>query len=256
MTQADKAQAFRSLHVPGDPVLLYNVWDAGGAATLTKAGASAIATGSWGVAEAQGYRDGQAIPLEFLLRIVERIVAATDLPVSVDFEGGYGEAPQDVAENVAQLMQAGVIGINFEDRIIGGKGLHPASDQAARIAAIRAQAEAEGVPLVINARTDVFFQGHPPAEQGGLLPDALARATAYRDAGADCFFVPGLKDPSLISEVCEGAGLPVNVMMAGIEASPADIAALGAARLSYGPAPYRDAMRGLAEGFRAVAGAE
>ena len=244
MSQADKAARFRSLHVPGAPLVLYNIWDAGGAKTVAASGARAVATGSWSVAAAHGYADGEDIPLDFVLRIVDRIVQSVDLPLTVDFEGGYAAAPADVAANVARVIAAGAVGINFEDRVVKGAGLHPIAEQVERIRAVRQAAVQSGVPLFINARTDLFLQAADGHE--AMLDEALERSKAYRDAGADGFFVPGLTDEGLIAETCRQVEAPVNVMMAGPLTSPTSVARLGVARASFGPRPYRDAQKDLA----------
>lgn len=250
MSQQDKAEQFKALHVPGTPVVLYNIWDAAGAKTLTKAGAQAIATGSWSMAAAHGYKDGEVIPLDLVLQLVERIVHSTDLPVSVDLEGGYGDTLDAVAQNIQRLLATGAIGVNIEDRMIAGTGLRDIDDQTARLSAIRAVARAADVPLFINARTDLFL-GTDPDTHANALPEALARAQAYADAGADGFFVPGLTDPKLIRGVVDSTPLPVNVMMMG-DMKIADMAALGVARVSYGPAPFASAQRDLRDRFQAI----
>ncbi|NIA68177.1 isocitrate lyase/phosphoenolpyruvate mutase family protein [Pelagibius litoralis] len=254
MTQAEKARAFADLHVAGTPLVLYNIWDAGGAKAIAKAGAKALATGSWSVAAAQGYGDGQAIPLDQVLQIVSRIAATVDLPLTVDFEGGYAEAPEKVAANVSRVIEAGAVGINFEDQIVGGSGLHTAQAQSDRIAAVRQTAEAADMPLFINARTDLFLKEKDRGKHADLIAEAKERARAYAGAGASGFFVPGLVDPDLIGAICAAAGLPVNVMM--MEGAPATeaLASLGVARISYGPGPYFEAMARLAERFREVTG--
>ena len=254
MTQAGKARQFATLHVPGTPLILYNIWDAGGAKAIAEAGAKAIATGSWSVAEAQGYRDGQAIPMDLALQVVSRIVASVDLPVTMDFEGGYAEAPEEVAANVGRVIEAGVIGINFEDQVVGGSGLHATEAQSARITAIRRMAENAGVPLFINARTDLFIKEKDRGRHGNLLSEAKERAIAFAEAGASGFFVPRLSDPDLIGAMCESSPLPVNVMMAGGVPGIEDLAGLGVARVSYGPGPYVQAMAALAEQYAAIAG--
>lgn len=249
-TQIEKAKTFKALHVPGDPLILYNIWDAGGAETIAKMGAKAIATGSHSVAAAQGYPDGEAIPLGFALQIVERIVQSIDLPLTVDFESGYAKTPKALATNVDHLIATGAIGLNFEDQIVHGEGLYPLSEQIARIAAIRATADAAGLPLFINARTDLFLKADP-GDHAGLISSALDRAAAFAEAGADGFFVPGLKDFALIEEICQGTDLPVNVMRAGQTPIP-DLARLGVARISHGPAPYRTAQADLAEHYAEI----
>lgn len=250
-TRIENAKTFKALHRPGDPLALYNIWDAGGAKVLVKAGAKAVATGSWSVAAAHGYRDGEQIPLDLLLTIVGRIADSVDIPLSVDFEGGYAAAPDAVAANVSRLIAAGAIGINFEDQIVGGDGLYPIADQAARIAAIRAAAARAGAPIFINARTDLFLKtkdGH-----GTLIEDALARQAAYAEAGADGFFVPGLTDADLIKRICDASTLPVNVMMLAPLEKIADVARLGVARASFGPAPYRLAIADFSARVAALA---
>ena len=191
MTQAQKARDFADLHVPGKPVVLYNIWDAGGAKAIAEAGAKAVATGSWSVAAAHGYSDGQAIPLEMVLQIVERITATVDLPVTVDFEGAYAEAPEAVAQNVARLMQAGAIGINFEDQVVGGSGLHAPDVQSARIEAVRQSAEAAEVPLFINARTDLFLKEKDRDKHESLIVEAKERGAAYAGGGGKRLFRAG-----------------------------------------------------------------
>lgn len=209
MTQARRALDFTQLHVPGQPLVLYNIWDAGGAKAVAKAGAKAIATGSWSVAAAQGYGDGQKIPLDLLLQIVARITETVELPVTIDFEGCYAEAPESVAANVSRVIEAGAIGINFEDQIVGGEGLHPMEAQCGRIAAARRAAGTAEVPLFINARTDLFLKEKDDSKHEGLMAEAKERAAAYAEAGASGFFVPGLTDPALIRNVCEAVSLPV-----------------------------------------------
>jgi len=251
MSQAEKARSFTAMHRKGDPLVLYNIWDAGSANALADQGAPALATGSWSVAAAQGYGDGEALPLDVLLQIVTRICASVALPVSVDFEGGYGATPEAVATNLRRLLQAGAIGINFEDRIVQGDGLYPVATQAARIKAMRAVAEEMAVPLFINARTDLFL-GSDPATHPDHLSEALERAAAYKAAGASGFFVPGLTDPDLISKIVESVNLPVNVMMMGPLKQVAEVAALGVSRASFGPGPYRLAMKGLQSQYAAL----
>ncbi len=130
MNQAEKAKAFGALHQKGNPVVLYNIWDAGTGKAVSDAGAKALATGSWSVAAAQGYADGEKIPLEALVATVRSITAANDLPLSVDFEGAYSTEKAGAAANAARLIDAGAVGINFEDQVVGGSGLHPIDKQA------------------------------------------------------------------------------------------------------------------------------
>jgi 2-methylisocitrate lyase-like PEP mutase family enzyme len=240
MQQNERAELLASLHVKGDPLVLYNAWDAGSAQAIRDAGARVIATSSWAVAAAQGYADGEAMPLAFVEQIMARITAAVDVPVSVDVEGGYSDDPQACAAFVARLMDLGVVGINFEDRVVNGSGLHAIEAQCARIAAIRSMAEARGLPLFINARTDVFFgSGIAPPD---CLPEAQARAAAYARAGASGFFVPGLAELPAIRQLCSTVELPLNVMVMPQLPHTRELAQLGVARISYGPGGYLLAM--------------
>jgi 2-methylisocitrate lyase-like PEP mutase family enzyme len=248
MNQTDKAKRFAELHVRGAPLLLYNAWDAGSAKSILAAGAQAIATSSWSVADAQGYRDGEAIPIALAEQIVARIVATIEAPVTVDYEGGYSEDDGELADNVLRLLDLGVIGINFEDRIVKGSGLYSVDRQARRIAAIRKAAEQEGVDLFINSRTDVFFEHGGDAAR--VVTEALDRAKAYAAVGASGFFVPGLVDDALIGRICEGVTLPVNVMVMDGVPSNGRLSELGVARISYGPIPYIRAMKALGQEAR------
>lgn len=252
MTQSAKARAFTALHIKGQPVVIYNIWDAGTAGAVAKAGAKALATGSASVAAAHGFDDGQTIPLAFLADIVAHITDGTDLPVSVDFEGAYAEAPDEAAANVARIIAAGAIGINFEDQLIGAdKQLHDIPSQQARIRAIRARA---GADFFINARTDLFLQQRDATQHAGMIDAAIARGKAYAEAGASGFFVPGLTDLALIQKVTAAVPLPVNIMMSPRTPPILDLAKVGAARVSHGPFPYYELMGVLEERARAVFG--
>lgn len=249
-SQAERAAAFTALHIKGNPLILFNIWDAGSAQAVQEAGAKALATGSWAVAAAHGYADRQELPLELALANLQRIVASVTLPVTLDFEGGYGESPAELHANVAQAIQAGAVGVNFEDQFVGGEGLHSVDEQSARIRAIRAAANQASIPLFINARTDLFLKTEPANHTEDLLQDALRRAGAYAEAGASGFFALGLRDPGLIGKLCERAPLPVNIMVMQDTPPPKTLAELGVARISYAGGPYRLAMAALREGGR------
>ena len=147
-TQKEKAESFRDLHVKGDPVILFNIWDAGSARTVEEAGAKAIATGSWSVAAANGFDDGEEMPFDLALANLERIIASVSVPVTIDLEGGYAQDEAGLKDNVGRVIGAGAVGINFEDQIVGGEGLYSIEDQCARIAAIRDAADRGGRPAV------------------------------------------------------------------------------------------------------------
>jgi len=244
-----KLEAFAALHKPGDPVLLYNIWDAGSAVAVAEAGAPALATGSHSLAEANGFPDGQKIPFNLFLDCIRRIVGAVEVPVSADFEGGFASDPAHLAEHARMLAEAGAVGCNLEDQVIGGEGLHEIGEQARRVAAVAESG------LFVNARTDLFLKrriaGEDPNDRS-LLGEALERAAAYKEAGASSFFVPAMSDLDLIAETCERSPLPVNViMLPGVPEVP-ELAKGGVARVSWGPAPWRLAMARLGEEAKAL----
>jgi len=228
MIQNDKARAFAALHVPGDPLILFNAWDAGSAKAIADAGAKAIATSSSSVAMANGFPDGEAVPMDFALANAERIVRSVDLPVTVDFEGGYAVEPEAVAANASRLAATGVIGCNFEDQVVGGEGLHSIEEQSRRIRALR---DAVGPDLFINLRTDLFLKADAPAHDAAMADAAIERGRAYADAGASGFFIP--------------VPLPVNAMHFPGAPTRAQWAAAGIARISHGPFPHMDLMAAL-----------
>ena len=251
MTSNDRFQRFAALHISGEPLVLFNVWDAGSAQAVAKAGAKAIATGSASVAMANGLGDGQEVPLEFALANAKRIVEAVDLPVTVDFEGAYSDDPAEGGRNMALLAATGAIGCNFEDQLVGGEGLHPIAVQAERIAAARA---AVGPGFFINARTDLFLKAPKETHDDAMLDEAIARVRAYAEAGASGFFVPMLGDLGLLRRLCGESPVPVNFMTYPGCPSDADVAATGVARISHGPFPYMALMAQLENDARAALG--
>jgi 2-methylisocitrate lyase-like PEP mutase family enzyme len=239
---SEKYRSFAALHVPGDPVILFNAWDAGSAQAVAAAGAKAIATGSASVAGAHGFKDAEALPIGLALANAARVVEAVALPVTIDFEGAYAVEPEGVAASMARLAATGAIGCNFEDQIIGGEGVHETADQAARIAAAR---RAAGADFFINARTDIFLKAKPETHDAAMVDAALERARAYADAGASGFFVPLLADLTLLERCCAASPLPVNFMAFPGAPSAREVAATGVARISHGPFPWRLAMQAL-----------
>jgi 2-methylisocitrate lyase-like PEP mutase family enzyme len=242
-----KFDTFAALHVPGDPVVLYNIWDVGSALAVAAAGAKALATGSHPVADAHGFADGEGVPLDFALANATRIVAATDLPVSVDFEGAYSIDSNVGALNMARLAATGAVGFNFEDQIIGGEGLHPLRFQCSRIAAAR---EAVGAAFFINARSDLFLKVKDHDE--ALADQAIERAKAFADAGASGFFLPRLGDLKLATRICRASPIPVNAIAYPGAPSRAEFASAGIARISHGPFPHKALMAQLTEAAKAA----
>jgi len=246
-TQHTHINTFKSLHKPGDPIILYNIWDAGSAKAVAKAGAKALATGSAPVAMAQGFADGENIPLDLALANIERIINAVELPVSMDLEGGYGANAAIIENTVSNAVATGIVGFNFEDQIVGGEGLYDITKQVERVAAARKAANSTGNAPFVNARTDIFLKAKPDTHNQAMLDEAIERAKAYEQAGADGFFAPGLADEKLIATLCEKVALPVNIIaLPGVP--PNDrLAELGVARISYGPVPYRKILKTLTE---------
>ena len=244
MSQSERYRAFAALHVPGNPVILFNAWDAGSAKAVAEAGATAIATGSASVAGAHGFGDAEALPVGLALANAARVVEAVDLPVTIDFEGAYAVEPEGVGANMRRLAATGAAGCNFEDQVVGGEGLYEVAAQAARIVAAR---EAVGPDFFVNARTDLFLKAKPATHDTAMVDAALERARAYADAGASGFFVPLLSDLALLERCCAASPLPVNFMAFPGAPSASEVAATGVARISHGPFPWRLAMAALKE---------
>jgi 2-methylisocitrate lyase-like PEP mutase family enzyme len=227
-------------------LILYNVWDAGTAQAVARAGAKAIATGSHPVGDASGFGDGQQVPLDFVLDNARRVVGAVDLPVTIDFEGAYSVEPDEGGANVARLKATGAVGCNFEDQVIGGEGVHPLDLQCRRIQAIR---EAVGPDFFINARTDLFLK--TDTYDDFLVGQVIERGQAFAEAGASGFFVPRMADPKQADRVVREVPLPLNLIAFPGAPSKAEWAEAGVARISHGPFPHRALMAKLQEMARA-----
>lgn len=252
-TQQERADQFKNLHIKGDPLILFNIWDAGSAKAIEEAGAKAIATGSWSVAAANGFDDGEKMSFDLALANLERIVQNTDLPVTIDLEGGYAANLSELQENIIKIIEAGAVGINFEDQVVGGDGLYTIEDQSLRIKAIREAAEGLSIPLFINARTDVFLKTYPAEHDETQLDEATRRGAAYAEAGASGLFAPGLRNSKFIENLCGRVStIPVNIMVLPDTPPAGELAKLGVARISYGPGPYRQMMDALKEAGRKV----
>lgn len=242
-------ETFAALHVPGDPLVLYNIWDVGSALAVVGAGAKALATGSHPVGDAAGYGDAHQVPIDFALDNARRIVAAVELPLSVDFEGAYSTDSDEGAANVARLKDSGAVGCNFEDQVVGGEGLHPLELQVRRIAAIRG---AVGEDFFLNARTDLLLKAK--ATDDALIGEVIERGKAFADAGASGFFVPRISDLRHIERVVREVPLPLNAIAFPGAPPKADWAAVGVARVSHGPFPHKALMAQLTEAARAAIG--
>jgi len=246
---ASRYETFAALHVPGDPVIFYNIWDVGSALAVTGAGAKALATGSHPVADANGWPDGQKVPIDFAFANARRIIEAVDVPLTVDFEGAYSADPEEGAANVAGLKETGAVGCNFEDQVVGGEGLHPLDLQVKRISAIR---RAVGDDFYINARTDLFLKTQ--TYDDALIDQVVERGKAFADAGASGFFVPRLADAKQIERVVREVPLPLNVIAFPGAPDKKVWADAGVARISHGPFPHRALMATLTEMAKAAIG--
>ena len=236
-TQLELAVRFRALHDPAAPLALANAWDAASARLVAAAGAPAVATTSAGVAWGLGAADGDRLDRDAALALIERVVAAVDVPVTADIESGFGAAPADVAETVARVLAAGAVGVNIEDAHStpgAATPLRPAEEQAERLAAARAAAESAGIPLYLNARVDVYLRG--VGEESGRLAETLRRSRIYLEAGASGVFVPGVADPELIGELAAGIDAPLNVLVGPGSPAVPELGKLGVARASLGSA--------------------
>jgi 2-methylisocitrate lyase-like PEP mutase family enzyme len=225
MTQEQKGQEFRALH-EGEPFVIPNPWDAGSAKVLAALGFRALATTSGGFAFTLGRADGAATPDEVFAH-VRQLAEATDLPVSVDLENGYGAAPEDAARAIERVAEAGAVGGSIEDWDPGEGRIYGLDEAAERIAAAVASARGVGFPFMLTARADNHFRGNPD------LDDTIARLQAFERAGADVLYAPRLRTVDEIRAVCDAVSKPVNVL-AVPKLSMAEIAAAGAQRVSVG----------------------
>lgn len=252
--QSEHAQTFKSLHQKGNPLILFNVWDAGSALAVAASGAKAIATGSAPVAMAHGFADGENIPLNLVLDNLRRIIGSVDLPVSTDIEGGYGAAPEAVAASVTRSIETGAVGFNFEDQIVGTANIYDIETQIERIAAARVAADGVCPDVYINTRTDIFLKAAPDTHTDAMLDAAITRAKAFADAGGDGFFAPGLASEAMIEKLCEASPIPVNIIALPHVPDTKTLTGLGVARISYGPVPYKKMAAWLEAEARAALG--
>jgi 2-methylisocitrate lyase-like PEP mutase family enzyme len=237
-TQSELARQFLALHDRRKTLLLPNAWDVASARIFEQAGFPAVGTSSAGVAFALGYPDGQKISRGEMLDVVRRIAAAVRVPVTADVEAGYGEAPEAVAETAREVLAAGAVGMNLEDAIHEKPdSLTDLNLQKEKIRAVVEASARAGVAFVLNARTDVFLAGIGPAET--RLARAIERLNAYRDAGAQCLFAPGVKDKETIAQLVRGVSGPLNILATVGTPAMAELEKLGVARVSVGSGPMR-----------------
>jgi len=239
--QSRKAAILRQLHKGPEILVLPNAWDVVSARIVEGAGFPAVATTSAGVANSLGYRDGERISREEMLQTVARIARAVKVPVTADFEAGYGTIIEEMRLTAKGLVEAGAVGLNFEDVTGDDESTQvPIELQAAKIRTIRETSAAMGVPLVINARTDIYLMPIGPEES--RFQRTVERLRAYLEAGADCVFVPGLQDRELIAKLVKAVEAPVNILLQPGGPGIAELQKLGVARASAGSALMRTAM--------------
>lgn len=238
-TQRAKAKRFLDLHTAGRLLVLPNAWDAGSARIFEQAGFQALGTTSAGIALSLGYPDGERVSRAEMLEAVRRIVTAVEIPVTADLEAGYGPTVNDAVETARAAIASGAVGMNFEDSTPDDR-LVEVAPQVERIRAIKNVAEDHGIAFVLNARTDVFLLkiGDP----AGRFDEAVRRANAYREAGADCLFVPGLADGETIGRLVRAIRGPLNVLAVRGTPPTAELERLGVARVSVGGGPMRAAL--------------
>jgi 2-methylisocitrate lyase-like PEP mutase family enzyme len=242
--QKRKAEALLSMHTGPEVLLLPNVWDAASARIIEKSGFGAIATTSAGIAFSLGYPDGQKISRQEMLDAIARIARAVKVPLTADVESGYGSSTEDAKLTALAVIEAGAVGMNLEDA--PGQAGSPLADlavQVEKIHAVRAAASRQGVPLVLNARTDVYLL--QVGEPSSRYDETVRRLSAYRDAGADCVFAPGVRDAATISRLVTDLRCPLNILAGTGSPSVAELRALGVARVSLGSGPMRAAMGAL-----------
>ncbi|MBF0672401.1 MAG: isocitrate lyase/phosphoenolpyruvate mutase family protein [Salinibacterium sp.] len=226
-----KAELLRSLHVPGSPLIVANVWDVVTARIVSEVpGMKALATASHSISFARGLPDGEGMTADQALEAVKPIIGATELPVSVDFEKGYSETAKGVEKNVSRLIELGAAGLNIEDSVGPEKAPQfPIAEAADRVAAARAAGAVSGIPIVINARVDTL------AAPGGDWDEAVERANAYLEAGADCIFFLGLKDEDMVKRALDEVNGLISVIGKPGGVPLKRLAELGVARVSFGP---------------------
>ena len=239
--QKQKAEVFRALHHGPKILVLPNAWDAASAVILEQSGFPAIATTSAGIAFSLGYPDKQRISREQALAVVARIVHSVKIPVSADVESGYGDRPEDAAQTAQAVIESGAIGLNLEDaNHQAERQLVDISLQLEKIRAVHETAERAGIPLVLNARTDVYLEqvGSPESR----YDETMRRLSVYRDAGADCVFAPGVADVSTIARLTKDLRCPLNILASPTTPSAPELQKLGVARVSVGSGSMRTSL--------------
>lgn len=249
--RARQAERLLSLHHGEGILILPNIWNPMGARMLESKGFPAVATASAAIAESLGYRDGEQIRFETMLEVVGRIARAVEVPVTADFEAGYAESIPQLQENTGRMLDAGAVGINFEDSVDDGARLRPIPEQVERIEAVREAALRRGLPLVINARADSFL-AEGAASDEERLEDAVRRCEAYARAGADCVYPIGRGDSATLAALRRRLRTPINVLATAHTASLVELQQMGINRVSFGPFVFRSLLAKMSGIFDAL----
>lgn len=247
ISQKEKGERFRELHHSGKMLILPNIWDALGALLLESLEYPAIATASASVAFANGYNDGENIPFNDLLLLLKKITASVNIPVTADIESGYADNDIQLQKNIKSLLDCGIVGINIEDTDKKSRNLKPTESQCHKIKLIRKAADETGIPLFINARTDVYLHEKNFAGAEAQLDETLKRGLAYKEAGADGFYPIALKEGKDIQEIIARVNLPLNLITISGIPDLKTLSEWGVARVSLGPSFLKISIRAMKE---------
>jgi len=245
MSQQEKAKLFYKLHHSPGLLILPNIWDSLGALLLENIGYPAVATASASVAFSRGYNDGEHIPFEELLVILERIAANADVPVTADIESGFADNESRLAENIRQVLKTGIAGINFEDTDKKTGTLYSIETQCKRIEIIKKVTKEMDIPLFINARTDVYVRGRGLDTSEAKLEETIKRGMAYKKAGADCFFPLAVQKASDIKAIVDTLQMPVNIILIPAVPPIDTLHEIGVKRISLGPGFLKIAVQSM-----------
>ncbi|MCZ6669787.1 MAG: isocitrate lyase/phosphoenolpyruvate mutase family protein [Acidobacteria bacterium] len=245
-SQRRKADALRSLHARGDLLILPNVWNPIGARILQAKGYPAVATASAAISASMGYEDGEKINRSTLIDLLGRIARSVDVPVTADIEAGYGESILELEETVRQVIECGVAGVNIEDSLEEGCPLRPVEEQCRRISAVRRVAEDQGLHLVVNARVDSYLSSSFPNHEDAT-EEAVRRAKAYSEAGADCIYPIGPGDEETVRALRNRIESPINILATPGAASLSFMRKVGVNRVSFGPFVFRSCLKRFAD---------
>ena len=247
--QPEKGNLLHMLHHNGKLLVLPNIWDPLGAALLESLGYAAVATASASIALSNGYQDGENIPFKELLEVLKKVVRSVQIPVTADIESGYTKSNAELKENIKMLLDVGIAGINFEDTNKDDKTIISIEAQCEKLSVIRNTASEMGVPLFINARTDVYLQANDLPDQEKLA-ETIRRGKAYKDVGADGFYPIFLKEETAMKSIVKEVGLPVNILILPGIPDFKELQDLGITRVSLGPGFLKiaiNAMKNTAE---------